>query len=201
MVKEIDRYGIPYLWIGIQFSCPDIGYVAQFMEVCRHMKRYLEAQVRQDLKRKMVFVGGPRQVGKTTIARNILGRSHAGLMSWDVPAQRAHILKQTFPKSNLWVFDEIHKYRKWRNYLKGVFDAREGSQQILVTGSARLDYYRFGGDSLQGRYHYLRLHPLSVAELGIASAEDFHSLLTLSGFPEPFLGGSAKEARRWSNEY
>ena len=88
-----------------------------------------------------------------------------------------------------------------RNYLKGVFDARERSQRILVTGSARLDYYRFGGDSLQGRYHYLRLHPLSVAELGITSLKDFRSLLSLSGFPEPFLGGSEREARRWSNEY
>jgi len=70
----------------------------------------------------------------------------------------------------------------------------------MVTGSARLDYYRFGGDSLQGRYHFLRLHPLSVAELGIASAADFHSLLTLSGYPEPYLGGSEREARRWLAE-
>ena len=165
------------------------------------MKRYLEPQIREDLKRKMVFVGGPRQVGKTTLARSILGKPATGLMNWDVPAQRALILKQTFPETRLWVFDEIHKYRKWRNYLKGVYDAREKGQQILVTGSARLDYYRFGGDSLQGRYHYLRLHPLSVAELGITSAADFQQLLTLSGFPEPYLGGSKREARRWSNEY
>ena len=87
------------------------------------MKRYLEAQVRRDLGRKMVFVGGPRQVGKTTLARSILGKSAAGLLNWDVPAQRDAILRQTFPRSRLWVFDEIHKYRKWRNYLKGVFDA------------------------------------------------------------------------------
>ena len=165
------------------------------------MKRYLESQVRQDLKRKMVFVGGPRQVGKTTLARNVLGKSTVGLMNWDVEEQRAAILQQRFPKSSLWVFDEIHKYRKWRNYLKGVFDSRTPGQRILVTGSARLDYYRFGGDSLQGRYHYLRLHPLSAAELEISSNEDFRALLTLSGFPEPFLGGSEREARRWSNEY
>lgn len=164
------------------------------------MKRYLEPRVRRDLRRKMVFVGGPRQVGKTTLARSILGRS-PGLLNWDVPSERDAILRQTFPASRLWVFDEIHKYRKWRNYLKGVFDARAPRQQILVTGSARLDYYRFGGDSLQGRYHYLRLHPLSVAELGMASQKDLASLLALGGFPEPFLGGSEREARRWSNEY
>ena len=165
------------------------------------MKRYLESQVRRDLKRKMVFVGGPRQVGKTTLAREILGKSVAGYLNWDVDEHRALILAQTFPKSPLWVFDEIHKYRRWRNLLKGVFDVRQPGQRILVTGSARLDYYRFGGDSLQGRYHYLRLHPLSVAELGIASNEELQSLLSLSGFPEPFLGGSETEARRWSNEY
>ncbi|MBI4292752.1 MAG: ATP-binding protein [Betaproteobacteria bacterium] len=165
------------------------------------MKRYLESQVRRDLLRKMVFVGGPRQVGKTTLAKSLLGRSTSGLMNWDVPAQRDLILRHRFPKSRLWVFDEIHKYRKWRNYLKGVFDARTARQQILVTGSARLDYYRFGGDSLQGRYHFLRLHPLSAAELGIASAKELAGLLKLGGFPEPFLGGSESEARRWSNEY
>ncbi len=165
------------------------------------MKRYLEPQVRRDLKRKMVFVGGPRQVGKTTLARNILGKSAAGLLNWDVPSERDAILRQTFPRSRLWVFDEVHKYRKWRNFLKGVFDARAPGQQILVTGSARLDYYRFGDDSLQGRYHFLRLHPLSATELGFASAKDLTGLLALGGFPEPFLGGSEREARRWSNEY
>jgi hypothetical protein len=165
------------------------------------MRRYLEPQVSADLARKMVFVGGPRQVGKTTLARNLLGRSGAGLMNWDVPEHRERILRGDFPASRLWVFDEIHKYRKWRNLLKGVFDSRGREQRILVTGSARLDYYRFGGDSLQGRYHYLRLHPLSVAELGVASAGDLQTLLGLGGFPEPFLGGSAREARRWSNEY
>lgn len=165
------------------------------------MRRYLEPQVRRDLRRKMVFVGGPRQVGKTTLARHILGKSTPGLLNWDVPAQRDAILRQTFPRSRLWVFDEIHKYRRWRNFLKGVFDARAPGQRILVTGSARLDYYRFGGDSLQGRYHYLRLHPLSAAELKLRSARDLADLMALGGFPEPFLGGSEREARRWSNEY
>ena len=165
------------------------------------MQRYLEAQVRADLKRKMVFVGGPRQVGKTTLARAILGKSQTGYMNWDVDDDRRRILEQKFPKSRIWVFDEVHKYRRWRNLLKGLYDSRSAPQQILVTGSARLDYYRFGGDSLQGRYHYLRLHPLSIAELGIDKSEDLASLMTLSGFPEPFLGGSEREARRWSNEY
>lgn len=70
-----------------------------------------------------------------------------------------------------------------------------------MTGSARLDLYRFGGDSLQGRYHLLRLHPLSVAELGLGTAAELGDLLTLGGFPEPYLSGSETEARRWSRQY
>lgn len=96
--------------------------------------------------------------------------------------------------------DEIHKYRGWRNYLKGLFDAPGRQQRILVTGSARLDLYRFGGDSLQGRYFYLRLHPFSVAELG-GHADSLPALLALGGFPEPFLSGSERFARRWSVAY
>ena len=86
-------------------------------------------------------------------------------------------------------------------FLKGLYDGRRRGQRILVTGSARLDFYRFGGDSLQGRYHLLRLHPFSAAELRLRTGADLLDLLRLGGFPEPFLGGSEVEARRWSREY
>ena len=162
--------------------------------------RYLVPQVEKDLRRKMVFVSGPRQVGKTTMARGLAG-AKKGYLSWDVAADREKILRGQLPPAPLWVFDEIHKYRSWRNFLKGVFDGRRPSQRILVTGSARLDFYRYGGDSLQGRYHLLRLHPLSVAELKLKTPGELRSLLTLGGFPEPWFGGSEVEARRWSREY
>ncbi|MDA8347727.1 MAG: AAA family ATPase [Pseudomonadota bacterium] len=162
--------------------------------------RYLLPQVRRDLAQKMVFIAGPRQVGKTTLARSLNGGS-AGYLNWDVAESRERILKGEMPPGKLWIFDEIHKYRRWRNYLKGLYDGRARGQRILVTGSARLDLYRFGGDSLQGRYHLLRLHPLSVAELGLSDPDGLLQLLTLGGFPEPFLSGSETEARRWSREY
>jgi len=162
--------------------------------------RYLLPQVRKDLARKMVFVAGPRQVGKTTLART-LSRGRAGYLNWDIAEDRERILRGELPPGKLWIFDEIHKYRRWRNYLKGLYDGRARGQRILVTGSARLDLYRFGGDSLQGRYHLLRLHPLSTAELGLQTTSDLLQLLTLSGFPEPFLSGSQTEARRWSRDY
>ena len=165
------------------------------------IERYLSAQVRKDLHRKMVFVGGPRQVGKTTLAQRLLGRSTRGYLNWDVAEHRERILRRELPPGRFLVFDEIHKYRQWRNYLKGIYDAAPGERRILVTGSARLDFYRRGGDSLQGRYHYLRLHPLSVAELNLTRPKELLELSALGGFPEPFLEGSKTEAQRWSREY
>lgn len=85
--------------------------------------------------------------------------------------------------------------------LKGLYDSKSAGQEILVTGGAKLDYYRYSGDSLQGRYHYLRMHPLSFAELKSAQQNDLLQLITLGGFPEPFFGGSETEAKRWSREY
>lgn len=164
------------------------------------MERYLRGQVDADLRRKMVFIGGPRQVGKTTLALQVLG-STVGYLNWDVAEHREAILRRELPVSPILAFDELHKYRLWRGYLKGLHDAQKPARRILVTGSARLDYYRFGGDSLQGRYHYLRLHPLSVAELKMDTARGLQDLLRLGGFPEPFLGATEVEARRWSREY
>lgn len=164
------------------------------------IQRYLTEQVVSDLARKMVFVAGPRQVGKTTLARS-LPASRDGYLNWDVDEHRSRILAGNLPDSNLWLFDEIHKYRHWRNFLKGLYDTRQPGQKILVTGSGRLDLYRFGGDSLQGRYHLLRLHPFSFAELGMRANGELNDLLTLGGFPEPWLGASETEARRWSMQY
>lgn len=163
-------------------------------------ERYLRRQIESDLDRKMVFVAGARQVGKTTLARSLPG-AQAGYRSWDIAAHRAQILAGTLPDAPLWVLDEIHKYRSWRNWLKGIWDGRRPGQRVLVTGSARLDYYRYSGDSLQGRYHLLRLHPFSCAELGLPDQDALEPLFRLGPFPEPFLSGSDTFARRWSREY
>ena len=165
----------------------------------RSFNRYLRPQIEEDLPRKMVFVGGPRQVGKTSLARSLLPSPECEL-NYDIPAQRQAILLRQLPAERFWFFDEIHKYRGWRNLLKGLFDEFHGRQRILVTGSARLDFYRFGGDSLQGRYFYFRLHPLSVAELG-GSPDTLPALLALGGFPEPFFSGSERFSRRWALTY
>lgn len=168
-------------------------------DVALPSRRYLRDRIAEDLRSKMVFVGGPRQVGKTSLARSLLPSPGAEL-NYDVPAQRAAILARELPPGDFWFFDEIHKYRGWRNLLKGLFDEHGKRVRILVTGSARLDLYRYGGDSLQGRYFHLRLHPFSVAELG-GHDDALPALLALGGFPEPLASGSERFARRWSLAY
>lgn len=163
-------------------------------------KRYLQDQIKKDLKSKMVFVSGPRQVGKTTVAQSVL-TDDTSYLNWDIPAHREAILKRELPLADLWCFDEIHKYSSWRDFLKGLYDEFQDVHEILVTGSARLDMLRKSGDSLQGRYHHLRLHPLSVKELGLSRQEEFLELLALGGFPEPYFSKSAVESKRWSLNY
>ncbi len=161
-------------------------------------KRYLHKQIVDDLSEKMVFLGGPRQVGKTTLSKNIMGSKDLYL-NWDDLVDRQKILKNQIPLDHkLIVLDEIHKYKNWRSLTKGLFDKHKDHLQILVTGSARLDYFRKGGDSLVGRYHYLRLHPLSLCEINKnPTAKDLESLLTYGGFPEPFFKQSKQFYGRW----
>ena len=133
--------------------------------------RYLETAVATALTKKMVFVGGPRQVGKTTFALGFLGRGgterHPAYLNWDHPAARQRLRNAELPPGeSLLLFDEIHKYARWRNLLKGIYDTERSRRRIIVTGSARLDYYRKGGDSLAGQYRYFRLHPFSLREMG-----------------------------------
>lgn len=165
------------------------------------MERTLKEQIISDLNRKMVFIAGPRQCGKTTLAMEILGANTAHYLNWDDPGGRKKILQRQFPTSGLLVLDEIHKYKNWRNLLKGTFDMRKNNLQILVTGSAKLSHYRRGGDSLQGRYHLLRMHPLSFRELGEPKQKTLERLLKLGAFPEPYFSNSETEANRWSQEY
>jgi len=167
-------------------------------------KRYLTNAVLADLPEKMVFLGGPRQVGKTTFSLNLLKtteRDHPAYLNWDVATDRLQILRGELPaRQNLIVFDEIHKYARWRNLVKGFYDKRGPGAQFLITGSARLDYYSKGGDSLHGRYHYYRLHPFTLPELGSYQKSDEQTLLNFGGFPEPLFKGSERFVRRWRLE-
>ena len=174
--------------------------------MAKYLSRYIESPVMSDVQRKMVFVGGPRQSGKTTLAKHLCSRTGLDIdkryLNWDAAEDRENILMESFPAGpGLMILDEIHKYSRWRQIVKGLFDKRGHELQILVTGSARLDYYRRGGDSLQGRYHFYRLMPITCAELAAPALSTIKDLLSYGGFPEPFLLQSEIQSKRWSREY
>ncbi len=167
--------------------------------------RYITSHILHDLRKKMVFVGGPRQVGKTTLAKAILSKNFpAGIyLNWDYDEDRQDILQKRWSDENdLLIFDELHKFPRWKSWIKGLYDVSHEIHSFLITGSARLDIYRRGGDSLMGRYHYWRLHPFTLDEIpnGFSSKDAFNRLMTVGGFPEPFLDGDEREARRWRRE-
>lgn len=193
------------------------------------LERTLLAELPALLERwgKMVFVSGPRQVGKTTLARELLRRYGGGLyFNWDLITDRKRLARDPYffekeprgRKPLLVVFDEIHEYARWKSYLKGVYDGFHDQYRILVTGSGRLDLYRKGGESLLGRYVGVPLFPLSLGEVlgrrphwqefrrtmaapsspASGGREIFEQLFRFGGFPEPYLRREPEFYRVWS---
>jgi uncharacterized protein len=184
------------------------------------LERYLTSEIHGDLlERKMVFLGGPRQVGKTTLANNLLAAKfhRPAYFNWDNRQDRKTIMEGAWPgDADLLSLDEIHKYRKWKSFIKGEYDKHKDRFNFILTGSSRMDIFRRGGDSLQGRYHYYRLHPFSLAEIeGMkrpavpfkeldfpvgAANRLLDQLLRFGGFPEPLTKQQDRILRRWHNE-
>ncbi|MCX6129623.1 MAG: AAA family ATPase [Proteobacteria bacterium] len=180
--------------------------------------RYLSNTIEEFSHSKFVFIAGPRQVGKTTLAKAWLGEA-GSYLNWDIAEDRALLMSKSL-KTELangrYAFDEIHKYPRWKSLIKGIYDARHGDISAVVTGSARLDIYQRDGDSLLGRYELLHLHPFSVGEIhhgkipappkdwyAVGQGNDevlkiWHQLESVSGFPEPFSRNDALQYNRWS---
>jgi predicted AAA+ superfamily ATPase len=168
------------------------------------MKRSQKLAILKDLHQKMVFLVGPRQAGKTWLAKDIAREyPHSLYLNYDQLSDRIIIQNQSWlPRTDLLILDELHKMPDWKNYLKGLYDTRPPSMAILVTGSARLDIYDQLGDSLAGRYFRHRLLPFSLAEISHMGGEvDLQKLMERSGFPEPYLAESSIDANRWRLQY
>lgn len=175
------------------------------MPCMKKMNRYLKSAIDNVLEKKMVFIGGPRQVGKTTLSLQYLEPNsvkNPAYLNWDRNSDKSLILKDQIPlSSRLLVLDEIHKYRHWRRLIKGLYDKHHEDHQFIVTGSAKLDYFRKGGDSLLGRYRYFRLHPFSLNEINKnPTNSDIQDLFKFGGFPEPFFSQNEDEHRIWQRD-
>ena len=199
------------------------------------IKRTIYLNLWQELssEKQIVFLSGPRQVGKTTLANQIASEFKNKLyFSWDIIEHRKKLIQNPafFQNINrvdesipLVIFDEIHKYRQWKNYLKGVYDQFANDYKFLISGSGRLDLYQKGGDSLAGRYFQFHLFPFTVAELSKKrrNIDDFfkspinnfdmneptltrdiwQTLFHFGGFPEPFTRGKKSFYTKWSTSY
>lgn len=168
------------------------------------MERYQKKAILRDLDKKMVLLAGPRQAGKTTLAKEIAEDfENATYLNYDSSGDRKIILDESWhPNTELLILDEIHKMDQWKNYLKGVYDTKPKGLRILVTGSARLEIFTKVGDSLAGRYFLHRLLPLSPAELKkIKLKPNLQHFLERGSFPEPFLTKDPIDAKRWRLQY
>lgn len=168
--------------------------------------RYLRPYISKALKSRMVLLGGPRQVGKTTLGLDFLeSRSvkDLGYLNWDRVKDRERLLKGELPGGiRSILIDEVHKYSRWKRLIKGIYDTEKSARELILTGSARLDVYQKGGDSLFGRSRHFRLHPFTWPEL-----QEFHKnkftlndLSSLGGFPEPLFKMDQQEHRIWQRE-
>ena len=167
-------------------------------------RKVYKEKILKDIKKKMVFIAGPRQAGKTFLAREILkGFSRGVYLNYDFFEHREIIKNaQWLENTDCLVLDELHKMPDWKNFLKGVYDTKPDNMRIIVTGSARLDYFRQTGDSLAGRYFLHHLFPFSLSELKKDGMDvSIDGFLNKSCFPEPFLESDMVEVKRWRNQY
>jgi predicted AAA+ superfamily ATPase len=169
------------------------------------MERYLITHIKKDLDKKIILLTGPRQVGKTTLSK-MMGTDF-DYFNFDNPEDRTGLQKKSWDRAKpLIIFDELHKLKNWKSWLKGIYDTEGIPPSILVTGSARLDTFRKVGDSLAGRFFQFRMHPLDLKEISLFLEPDdleteLDKLLDLGGFPEPFLNGTPRFYNRWKRSH
>ena len=169
------------------------------------MERYLKEYVQEDLDKKIILLTGPRQTGKTILSRML--KSEFDYFNFDNIDDRVSLHEKSWDRSKpLIIFDELHKLKNWKSWLKGIYDAEGIPPSIVVTGSAKLDTYKKVGDSLAGRFFQFRMHPLDLKEIkSFLKPENLDSeldkLLLLGGFPEPFLNGTQRFYNRWKKSH
>ena len=169
------------------------------------MERHLAKYIREDLDSKIILLTGPRQTGKTTLSKML--KEDFDYFNYDNAADRLSLTEKSWDRSKpLIIFDELHKFKDWKSWLKGIYDTEGVPPSILVTGSAKLDTYKKVGDSLAGRFFQFRMHPLDLKEIHTFLKPDdleaeLDKLLIVGGFPEPFLNGTSRFYNRWKKSH
>ncbi|EKD56420.1 MAG: hypothetical protein ACD_58C00197G0004 [uncultured bacterium] len=166
------------------------------------MKREIAPHIKKDLEKKIVFISGPRQVGKTTLTKSL--DFTYDYFNYDKASDRAALKDNSWDRNKeLVIFDELHKMNQWKRWLKGIYDTEGVRPRILVTGSSKLETYKKVGDSLAGRYFQYRLHPFDLKEVRLrySKEEAFKRLWECSGFPEPFIDGTEVFYHRWKRSH
>ena len=168
------------------------------------MERYLNTALSEELGNKILLLTGPRQCGKTTLSKML----HADYqyINYDLAEHRLLLREKSWDRQRaMIIFDELHKMTGWKAWLKGIYDVEGLPPALLVTGSARLAAFRKTGDSLAGRHFQFRLHPLDLKEAlaftDLGRDEIFDRLMTVGGFPEPFLNGTQRYYNRWKRSH
>lgn len=190
------------------------------------MQRYLHFDLLKDLEKKPILLSGPRQSGKTVLSKSLISHNY-DYLNFDILKDRKRLLEQEWYRDReLIIFDEIHKMKKWKSWLKGIFDSDDSHLKYLITGSAKLNTFKKVGDSLAGRYLYYRLYPFDLKELvalfnekqnrdyfrailpdaDLTNLNDvkkkiLERLLSVSGFPEPFLEPEMGFYHRWQQTH
>ena len=175
--------------------------------IARKLKPLIEQRLEGGLS---VVLLGPRQVGKTTLARQIAGESTADAVYLDLerPADRrrltdadAYLRAQA---GKLVVIDEIHRAPEIFAILRGVIDERRARGErrggFLLLGSAALDLMQQSSESLAGRVGYLELSPIAVGELP-PGKPTVDALWVRGGFPLSLLAQSDAEAVTWRRDF
>jgi predicted AAA+ superfamily ATPase len=169
------------------------------------MKRIYQKYINEFLKKKIVLISGPRQSGKTTLSK--MGHHEFVYLNYDNEQDRKTLREMSWDKKvKLIIFDELHKKTKWKQWLKGIYDKNESSNNFIITGSARLDTFKKVGDSLAGRYFHYRLHPLDVREVcsiekKTSPDEVVDRILNYGGFPEPYLANNKRFYNLWKKTH
>ncbi|MBP9706895.1 MAG: ATP-binding protein [Oligoflexales bacterium] len=169
------------------------------------MNRIYLNSIRKYLNKKIILISGPRQSGKTTLAR--MTNSNFDYLNYDNDEDRVRLREKSWDrKKTLIIFDELHKQPKWKQWLKGIYDTEGLKPQIIVTCSAKIDSYRKVGDSLAGRYFHYRIHPLDVREIVNIDPKQnpktvVENLLKYSGFPEPYLESNQEFYNLWKKSH